>query len=474
MMMGIPDYSYITIIILLMVLFSCVVQLVYAVSPEKISDHDQRVAPLVFFAIALFMVIQFFVQILPEFKPYAFADDWIYSKPLDFKSFSQWVDFAFSQHVDHRIPIQKLSNFFVLKAFGFDFRSIVGLNYIMAFMASLMLIYVARVYRGRSSVGDLIIPLGIMHFSAGYTLWGFQFQFLSSIFFVACFTFFATRFTQNSKSSNIVLAAVSLLACALCGINGLLFATVITAGISGWFLINQAENKVPRLTFLIIFVLEVILWLNWTRSDATHVEGLNAFEFFRYTFNLLPSSMGVFAFDGIPWKSGLILLFFIPAMILIALRLLKRVLTLRELILALVAVSSFVVMLSVAVGRSKVQGSWSSGVAMHYGSMSIFMPVMSWMIISKSIQSRASSVAGVVLTLVFLAAYVTNLDWREGVISGARAHQKEIVDALQSGESSQAVMERFYNDFSVGEENKPQVVKGIDAFRAAGSKLYGP
>jgi hypothetical protein len=85
-----------------MVLFSCVVQLVYAVSPEKISDHDQRVAPLVFFAIALFMVIQFFVQILPEFKPYAFADDWIYSKPLDFKSFSQWVDFAFSQHVDHQ------------------------------------------------------------------------------------------------------------------------------------------------------------------------------------------------------------------------------------------------------------------------------------------------------------------------------------------------------------------------------------
>ena len=474
MPLGILDFNYLTIMIFMMVAFACVASIVRVVSPVEQDDYDKRVVPLVFFSIALFISIQFFVQVLPEFKPYAYADDWVYSIPLSFSSFSQWIDWAFAQHVDHRIPIQKLSSFFVLQAFGFDFRSVVGLNYLMAFIATIMLLYVARVYRGYQSVGDLIIPLGILHFSAGYTLWGFQFQFVSSIFFVACFAFFATRFTLNAKTSSMVMAAISLLACALCGVNGLLFSTVITVGMVGWVLLNKAGSPVARLSVLAVLVLEVILWLSWHPTAASSVDGLNLAELFLYIYNLMPSSMGVFAFGGVLWKTSLILLVFIPAMILCALRLLRRTLTLQDFILALVAVSSFVIMLSVAVGRSKIQGPWSSGVAMHYGSMSIFIPVMSWIIVSKRLPARTAAVLGVVLVGTYLSAYLTNLDWRENVIAGARAHQQELVKEMQSGEKTEVIVEKFYTDFSVGEENKPKVVRGIDAFRAAGSKLYGP
>ncbi|MGY2137203.1 hypothetical protein ACW9I8_11375 [Pseudomonas reactans] len=473
MQIGAPEYSYFAISIYLMVGLLCLHSVINIFKTFNTNIYDKKIASWFFVFISILITIQFFVQILPPFKPYAYADDWMYAGPLSFSSTSQWIDWVFAQHVDHRIPIQKITNFFILEAFEFDFRSVVGLNVLLALASSIMLLNAAKTYRGRQSIGDLIIPLGLLHFSSGYTLWGFQFQFLSSIFFVSCFIFFATKFAHNKKTPQIVLAALSLVACSLCGVNGMLFSTVITTGMVAWLFLNNNDSPIAKRSFSVVLLLEATLWLKWNPTAASSTDGLNLPEFFTYFYNLMPSSMGVYAFDGTSWKACVIIILFLLSVFYCALSLLKKSLNLNDVILILAAAASFVVMLSVAVGRSKIQGPWNNGVAMHYGSMSLFIPLACWMIISKRLPTRATIALGLVLTGIYLLAYMKNLEWRENVILQASAHQEEVIKALQSGVPPEVIVEKYFSDLSVGDENRGNVATGINLFRAAGSPLYG-
>ena len=59
------------------------------------------------YGLVLILGAVFFTSVLPPFRPYPYVNEWIYRLPFSFTSASQYLQWAFAQHVDHRIPIQK-------------------------------------------------------------------------------------------------------------------------------------------------------------------------------------------------------------------------------------------------------------------------------------------------------------------------------------------------------------------------------
>lgn len=443
----------------------CVESGARALHPDRPFAYEVRAMPILYAAAIGFIALNFYMLVLPYFRPYAYADDWAFTVPLDFKSLSDWTTWLFAQHVDHRIPIQKLVGYVVLRASGFDFRYFVGLNYAMAIAVSAMLLYMAKAYRGYLSAGDMIIPLAALHFSVGYSLWGFQFQFISSIFFFAAFLFFQMR-------RSTFLATIALIACALCGMNGLLFATCGTVAMIAWLLSTRSSKQ--TVGFIVALVIELIIWKAWKPSAASGTSGANIREVGVYLFGLLPSSMGVFSFSSVGWKFAVVALLGLAGLAVILLKLRKRELTLNDYLMAVGAAASFIVMLSVAVGRSKAQGEWNSVIGMHYGSMSLFLPALTWLIVSKRFP-RAGAVVGVFLLGVFLAAFVVNAQWRSGVIDSSNAHQQEIVAAMKAGTPAEDLAKKYFTDFNWLDDatHRAAVIDGINAVRSVGAPLYG-
>jgi hypothetical protein len=442
--------------------------------PVTLSPYRLSFLMFIHGLVVVFIALQFYVQVLPGLRPYAYADDWIYAQPLKFSSVSQWVDWAFVQHVDHRIPIQKLTNFWILRATGFDFRYLVALNYLLAIGVTAMLLYVARAYRGYLSAGDLMIPLTLLSFGTGFSLWGFQFQFLSSIFFMTLFVFLGVRFARSGRTGYLSGAAVALIACVLCGMNGLLFAACSTAAMLAWLFVKRTAGTTrPVLLFMAALLIELVIWKAWRPTAASSTD-LDLHLIGRYMYSLIPSSMVVFSFHRIFWKFLTIFALFAAALAICLQRVRSRTLTLEEFLLGVGAACSFVVMLSVAVGRSKVQGPWSQGIAMHYGMMSVFMPVLSWILVSKYLSARVSSLVGLALAAVFIASFQANSEWRFENIENSSAHQTEIVRAMQSGESETTIADKYLADFTIDKQHEKDVTGGIDAFRADGAVLYGP
>src|SRR5690606_23639887 len=108
----------------------------------------------------------------------------------------------------------------LLRASHFDFRILVLLNLCMAAAASALLLLTARNLRGRISPWDAMVPLVIFNPMAGYALWGFHFQFLSSVLFTCVFSWAMLR--PTIRGVHLVVGLLSILGCSLCGLNGLL------------------------------------------------------------------------------------------------------------------------------------------------------------------------------------------------------------------------------------------------------------
>jgi hypothetical protein len=84
----------------------------------------------------LFLCLAIFTFYLNRFP---IVDDWAYIDPLNITSTKDFISWLFAQHVDHRIPLQKLIHFSLAKATGFDFRILVFFNLTLALLTSLLL-----------------------------------------------------------------------------------------------------------------------------------------------------------------------------------------------------------------------------------------------------------------------------------------------------------------------------------------------
>ena len=200
----------------------------------------QRGIKAVSYGLALALLAYFVGAYLRASRMVPFMDDltYVHVLEIDWAARFQWV---FAAHVDHRIPLQKLLQAAILNLGGFDFRYLVALNVLLCAVLSVVLTETARMVRGSRSVGDWIIPLILLSPSSGPSLWGFQFQFLSSVFLLGVEAFALVSYVKTQRSHWVGVFLVSCAMSALCGINGLLCSSVLlaVAAVLQWLLRAQ-------------------------------------------------------------------------------------------------------------------------------------------------------------------------------------------------------------------------------------------
>jgi hypothetical protein len=431
------------------------------------------------YGLVLILGAVFFTSVLPPFRPYPYADEWTYRLPFSFTSVTQYLQWAFAQHVDHRIPIQKFLQFSILKASGFDFRYLVGFNFLLACLLCAMLIGAARMYRGYQSIGDLIIPLTGLCFGAGFTLWGFQFQFLSSTLFVVSFLFLAIVYDRHKNTYQLNAALLCLALCSWCGINGMVMSSALSAALAGYFIHERLKGQPihPLSTYCLLVLcigLNIILWRCWIPSAASDLHHFAPLELATFVYGLLPSSLVVYSFTDTWWKSALVLALVLSAAWIVSSKIWRGNLTFADFALASTLAATLFLVFSISSGRAKGDGGWNSVLAMHYGYLTIFLPLVSWLLISSQLSIKWSNLLGILLVVVFARAFQINAVWRYGVITAALPHQSEL-QQLGADKDLPALVSKYVLDFTWKDQPnyKREVLEGISTFQKKGFKMYG-
>ena len=160
-----------------------------------------------------------------------------------------------------------------------------------------------------------------------YTIWGFQFQFLSSTFFLTLFIFCCVLLESSGRQVYLQAAAGSLLLCSLCGMNGSVASSCATVAMMGSLLLCRASEVPVRQTraiYLLLalnLVVDIALWGSWKPSEVANVGHFNVYNFGRFIYCILPSCFVLYSFTDIWWKSDLVLLLLLGAVVIFCLSL---------------------------------------------------------------------------------------------------------------------------------------------------------
>ncbi len=425
------------------------------------------------------IAIVFLRYLLPRCRPYPYSDEWTYCTPLRVSTAREFMVWVLSQHVDHRIPLQKISSYLILRVANFDFRYQVAFNFMIASLLTLMLLFVARQYRGYQSLGDVCIPLTTLSFSAGFSVWGFQFQFLSSIFFTVCFLTACVTFANKQWPLWLDLAALSLILCAMCGLNGLVASSVLAPLLLAWLVrsVRTQEALVRPSVYgllTISLILSVTLWRTWTPSSAAHASYSTA-TIGRFVFGLIASSLGVYGFTGTGWKLGLLIFLLVAGYLELGRRFVKGVGTIADFAMGVALLSSLTVLGVVAVGRSAYHGGWSDALAFHYGYLAVLVPLVSWIAVTVRMSRRASLMASLPVVVLFGMAFLQNARWRFDYTGYAAPRQLEILAAFRKPIGPAELANKYILDFYFADSPwaRSQVTEGIRALKVLGLPIYG-
>lgn len=439
---------------------------------------QDRVIQVVGYGLVGLVSAVFFVAVLPSLRVFPYADEWHYVRPLTMGSPAEIIAWIFTQHGDHRIPLQKMIHGVILMSSGFDFRATVAFNYVVACVVSVLSMEVARIYRGRRSIGDLFIPACALSLGAGFSQWGFHLQFLSSTFFLVAFLYLFVSSERLSLPARQDLAVWSLAACAMCGMNGLVTSTVVIAILVTFYAWEIIRSKGLRrrgalyIALAACSALNVFLWATWTPAGASSLAPSleKSASFF---IGLVNSSLVVYAFDHAALKAGLLIALVAAALWAAFWKMRKGTLEACDVALFSVLTATLVLMLALAVGRSTYQGGWSPGLEMHYGYLTIMMPMVAWMMLP--VGARSSMVIGVALVAVFGKAYLENAHWRFGYIANSTlstyAAQLEVADSsIEAGIVASRNMSQFF--WMDSNQTREYVITGIQLLRVHGGYLY--
>ena len=426
-------------------------------------------------------LIVFFTLILPNVHVFPYSDEWEYVDGLAKTSIFSNPEWFFIQHGDHFIPIQKFFQGSILTLTGFDFRVLIAANFLIACSIVFFILKIAKQYRGKLLFGDIFIPLCVLNFGSGFTQWGFEFQFLSSVFFTVLFLYFVMS-SEKSRNQNLMgLAFFSLIACSLCGVNGLLVSSFIGVLFAIYFLIERikkyhSRHYIQYLSLSILVFSNVLIWIYWIPSAASTLTPsfVKSFYFFR---GLLNSSLVVYAFDNALWKSMVIPLLFIMATIYFVRSIMTKAFSepVSNTSIALIGslLATVFCMIGLSYGRSAYNSGWSSGLEMHYGFLTTLVPIISWILVSTS--SKWSLPLGFILFLVYANAFVVNANWRFQYLAESTSLnnkiQAEIADkSISAYDIANKYIKQFY--WQDTPDIKQNIANGIDILRSNGGFNY--
>jgi len=403
-----------------------------------------------------------FLLAIPADRVFPSSDEWTYVDPAT--PSLQWL---FAQHVDHRIPIQKALQLTVLRLAHFDFRWLVGVNCVLAMLTSAMFIGAARLYRRSAILWDILIPLCMLNLGTGFSNWGFEFQFLSSIMFSAAFLLSVAVYERNERPAYLTGAFTALFLCSWSGLNGVIISTCVSIAMAALILAGLVRFGVlPKVALAITVVTNVALWLTWTPSAASAGQ-MNPADLLWFIYGLIKSPLVVYAFVDTGWK------FSIMAALVVAgcAGALLRLRNLRELklsdfaVLAMLGAGGFLIA-SIAYGRSKLS-AWAPGLEMHYGTLAILLIVVAWIALSANADRRMVTAFGFILFALFAKAYYVNYEWRAEYVAASRAEYAATRLELAGTDSpeditSQHILRYFFADTPGTRE---QVIRGIPVLR---------
>jgi hypothetical protein len=91
------------------------------------------------------------------------------------------LEWLWSQHNEHRIPVPRLVMLSLFRAFGNDFRVLMVFNVLAMAASALGMIFVVRRLRGRTTFADAFFPILLLNFSHGVNfIWGWEVEFAVS------------------------------------------------------------------------------------------------------------------------------------------------------------------------------------------------------------------------------------------------------------------------------------------------------
>jgi hypothetical protein len=377
----------------------------------------------------LVLTVPLLALAVPTGRLFPSSDEWEYVSP-GVPSFG-WV---FAQHVDHRIPIQKIFQLTVLHLFHFDFRSLIAANVLLAAVTSGLFVAAVRVYRGAANIGDIFIPLCILSFGSGYSQWGFELQFLSCLLFSAAFLFFMVMHTKGGRDSYLTLSFVMLFLCAWCGLNGMIISSFISVAVIGYLFVQRLDISVSSLSVLVATALtNAALWLFWSPSAvSTGHHSLSAIAAF--SFDMVKSPFIMDASTHQILKFTIMAALAVSGAAVVLRRVLKAALpNLTDFAVLAAGGAGIVLIISTAYGRAGAIG-WQPADELHYGTLAMLLPTVGWMALSSGLGKKSGLLVGIALVLLFAEAYRVSYDWRSGAIASWQAGNAAAALAIAGNE----------------------------------------
>ncbi|WP_155403841.1 hypothetical protein [Variovorax paradoxus] len=441
---------------------------------------NSRFTPQIVKIATIGVFIVFALCIYPVSRAHPWSDDWTYPGIYgsNWKEFFQWV---VAQHVDHRIPIIKLVQYGLLKASRFDFRVLLLFNAAIATVGALALAGAARLHRGAAHWGDLVIPLTVLNFGFGLYAWAFsaQFSFCIALSFVFLFLFMKS---QSANSGPLLIAAmVALWACALCGMNGAIVATVISAAILVLAIRQKAWNTQRAMIAgpASVLATTAAVFLTWQPSGTTLAAQTDpATRMLSWARHLVESSFIVDGWLQGYWRPILCAVFFGAALVRVLAYLMQALrrgnADMAKVALHATLLAYAMLFVSIVLGRSR-SGEWSPGLEMHYGYLVVALVPLSWIIVT---ESGKKTLARWALAAVLVVAYGHAFRWgalyRLHDVRDNNAQYSNATLAIGSQEAPESLAKRKIASYFFVDTPDTQgtVAQGIAKLRQVGGPLY--
>jgi len=397
----------------------------------------------------------FFALLYPLTKPFPYSDDWSYIYYLVTPG-SFELSWVFSLHNDHRIPLQKIIHLGLLKLSGGDFRILIAANVIFIAATSICWIMLSRFITKDSSWSEWMVPGVLLGFGFNTVAWGFNFQFLSALFFLSLSNLMWVRFACTDRNDFGGAAFLTLTLCAWCGGNGLITSTIVGAGFLCAIIFTRELRELSWKMWSSLLVWSVtilVIWMTWKGSSATEMVVNSPMQYVRFSAEMLKSWFGIFAIENAALKTifaSVILLVALGGSFLLMLRTKTEDTSyLSALIILpvfLSAFQAFAMIIVIAYSRAGAQ-PWWPGLELHYGYLVTALPLSAWIVILMLPKSSLRNLLLGTLALIIGIGYVTNAGWRIHAAQNEYRRGSAVVADIISPMSSADVAHRHIKEF---------------------------
>lgn len=411
-------------------------------------------------------------------SPFPYADEWQFASLAGNAPVSELWEWVWNPHVDHVIPLQKGIQLFLLNVSGFDFRILTLFNFILALGSTVLILSSLARSRSHSKMADAIVPLILLSPSWNFLSWGFQFQFIVTIFLTSLVIYLATK--SSLREQPILRLAPTLLVIftlSLTGINGSIASIILSLSIAWSIAKNRKGVKQFELKLLGIVLLgavpNTLIWSTWKPTSASG-QSQGPLELAEKFFFLFGSSFNIAGFSD-RWLISLLVasLASVAAVVIVNGRTWSYQ-DRNERPFAAGLFVSLILLAAIAGGRGGNYSDWSNVISMHYGVLTVLIPIFSWGLISLSRDAALRISVACILLITSAFSYAVNVTWKISTqlvvdvqIDRAKSDIASATDSLQVAERHGALL-----SWRLDEENRQMIKTGLDKLRSANLALY--